>query len=603
MVIKHENDLALSLLTVTQGRKFNIFALSSVSSSSDSSSMFTNSNSFSHVHVPLQCTPRKMAPIALSQGSAAPRGFVVVVQAYHIDKCWNSHLSLIDPNLSGDDAVVDLFSFDQNTSTAAFSVCVIDTTSVMSGKHGVMNPIIIVGSAAEMDVTTGVGSCYYLHSFTTRCHRETGKWSLLLLHSINLDEFPRTMSCFWPTDDNDDQSQCQGLGKCSYKNLLVGSDNMLYLFEVNKGANLVKKCDLNLGTKRSHLNVVKLNDANKTLSNYHKISRISVHGSRIFVGDNTNSVSFVKYNRTEKRFVLFAEDQECPRFVSALVALDRDSVGGGDRFGNVFSLQLQDGIDDDVDVQDAPVDDDGFGTADVEVSDVEEKIEQKHDGKKRTSSKENDTVQRNKHPRTENNEGLLKCHFYVGESITTVCTTRSQLFSGYRINSVSNSNIDSSIKAGSRGYFNNSGSVLIAGTIGGGLSAFVPLRDDFVFFYMNLESCIRNCTGASSTKRYDGDTFGGDELKEDFSASGATSGGLCIRHHQSYRSYFQPAKGTIDGDLLLTYKLMSRAQQADIAESLSKLILSSEDDTTSNSSKLLPQHIIERIDAAMMNIL
>jgi len=604
MLIKRENDLTFSLLTVTEGRKFNILALSSVSpSSSDVSSTFTNSNSFSHVHVPLQCTPRKMAPIALAQGSTASKAFVAIVQADHVGTRWNSFLSLIDPNLSGEGAVVDTFAFDQNKSTAAFSVCVVETTAPMAGKYGLINPIIIVGSATEMDVTAGVGSCYTLHSFTTRCHRETGKWTLLLLHSISLDEFPRTMSCFWPADDSDDQTQTsQGQGR--YKNLLVGSDNMLYLFEVNKGANLVKKCELNLGTKRSHLSVVKSDDANKTLSNYHKISRISVHGSRIFVGDSTNSVSFVKYNRIEKRFVLFAEDQECPRFVSALASLDRDSVGGGDRFGNVFTLQLQDGIDDDVDVQDASVHDDGFGAAEAEAEVMEEKMEQKLDGKKRSSSsKEAAAAQRSKHPRTENNEGLLKCHFYVGESITTVCTTRSQLFTGYRVNSVSNSNIDSSIKAGSRGYFNNSGSVLITGTIGGGLSAFVPLRDDFVFFYMNLESCIRNCTGAANTKRYDGDTFGGDELKKDFSASGTTSGGLCIRHHQSYRSYFQPAKGTIDGDLLLTYKLMSKAQQTDIAESLSKLILNSEEEAVSNASKLTPHHIMERIDATMTNIL
>lgn len=605
MVVNRDNDLTFSLLTVTEGCKFNILALRSASTSSlEASSTFTNSNNFSHAHVPLQCTPRKMAPIALSHGTAAPRGFVAIVQADHIGKRWQSHLSLVDPSSSGEDAVADSFTFDQNVSVAAFSVCVIDTTSPMAGKHGVINPIIIVGSATGMDVTTGVGSSYALHSFTTRFQKDTGKWSLLLLHSVSLDEFPRTMSCFFPVDDDDQMQGCQMQGR--YKHLLVGSDDKLYMFEVNKHANLVKKCELNIGTKRSHLAIVKLNggnDANKPISNYHKISRLSVHGSRIFVGDSTNSVSFVKYNRTEKRFVLFSEDHECPRFVSALAALDRDSVGGGDRFGNVFSLQLQDGIDDDVDVQDASVHDDGFGAADVATADVEEKMEHKLDGKKRVSSKETLKEQKKKYPRTENNDGLLKCHFYVGESITTVCTTRSQLFTGYRVNSISNSNIDSSIKAGARGYFNNSGSVLMAGTVGGGLSVFVPLRDDFYFFYMNLESCIRNCTGAGNTKRYDGDNFGGDELKKDYSASGTASGGLCIRHHQSYRSYFHPAKGTIDGDLLLTYKLMSKAQQTDIAESLSKLILSSEDEAASESLKLTPHHIMERIDATMMNIL
>ena len=37
---------------------------------------------------------------------------------------------------------------------------------------------------------------------------------------------------------------------------------------------------------------------------------------------------------------IFGEEGRRPRLVSALCAFDEDSVGGGDRFGNLFVLRL-----------------------------------------------------------------------------------------------------------------------------------------------------------------------------------------------------------------------------------------------------------------------
>jgi splicing factor 3B subunit 3 len=599
-------DFSFNLLTLTEGN-FEVLSLRDYAFMSTSASAnFGSIQIFSHSHVPLKCTPRKMSPIIITNPKGRNKGLVVVAQAECKSSTWESHISLVDPCLSGEAAVSDTFTFESNC--AALSLCVINHSGGSGPKAGKeKNAIVIVGTATNMDVTTGLGSSYALHSFTTRHNKETGKITLLLLHTLSLDALPRSLCSFDPAD-NDEPEMRQG-GRYAY--LLVGASYKLLAFEINKNASLAKRCEYSLGTKNSIASDVKSERDRDTWGhnprNFQTISRIAVHGSRIFVGDSTNSVTFVKYIRSENRFVGYADDRESPRFVSALIALDTDSVACGDRFGNLCTLQIPEGMENDIDAQSSYDIDDGFGHARATSIEEEDAVEAKPFNKKRPAvkdaAKEKVTKPKLSSHRVSNNESLLKSQFYLGESVTAMCTTRSQMFTGHQTNSTYNQSGEFNIKVGRRGYFNNSGSILLVGTIEGGMSAFVPLRDEPANFYHNLESCIRRSTCANSDDvPASASASASDELIHDYNASSTIAGGLCVRHHQSYRSYFHPTKGTVDGDLLLTFKTMSKSQQIDIAKNLSKILSTSENDSVS-AFQINPQQITDRIDSTIANII
>lgn len=84
--------------------------------------------------------------------------------------------------------------------------------------------------------------------------------------------------------------------------------------------------------------------------------------------------------------------------------------------------------------------------------------------------------------------------------------------------------------------------VLVASTITGGIFAFRPLRSKGdASFFQHLEMFMR--------QEYPN---------------------LCQRDHLSYRSYFQPTKDTIDGDLCERFGALSYAKQKEFADNVDR---------------------------------
>lgn len=84
--------------------------------------------------------------------------------------------------------------------------------------------------------------------------------------------------------------------------------------------------------------------------------------------------------------------------------------------------------------------------------------------------------------------------------------------------------------------------VLLVSTITGGIYAFVPARSkEEVSFFQHLEMFMR----------------------QEFVS-------LCQRDHLSYRSYFQPVRHTIDGDLCERYTSLPYAKQKELADDVDR---------------------------------
>lgn len=68
---------------------------------------------------------------------------------------------------------------------------------------------------------------------------------------------------------------------------------------------------------------------------------MSLHaqGGRIFVGDAQESVHLFKYKKSDNSLYCFADDA-APRYLTAVLPLDYDTIVGADKFGNAFVARL-----------------------------------------------------------------------------------------------------------------------------------------------------------------------------------------------------------------------------------------------------------------------
>merc|ERR1719247_512700 len=125
-----------------------------------------------------------------------------------------------------------------------------------------------------------------------------GNASLELVHKTQVEDVPKALSAFG--------------GR-----LLAGVGNLL------------RKCELKgLPTMVASLHVIS--------------------PSRVVVGDLAESFHYVKYQRQENNFVIFADDV-APRWLTASAVLDANTVAGADKFGNIFVTRLAQEVSDDVD--------------------------------------------------------------------------------------------------------------------------------------------------------------------------------------------------------------------------------------------------------------
>jgi len=136
-----------------------------------------------------------------------------------------------------------------------------------------------------------------------------GNSRLELVHKTPVEDVPKALAAFG--------------GR-----LLAGVGNKLRLYDLGK-KRLLRKCEL------------------KGLPTMvHSIHVISP--SRVYVGDLAESFHYIKYQRQENTFVLFADDV-APRWLTASTTLDANTVAGADKFGNIFVTRLPQEVSDDVD--------------------------------------------------------------------------------------------------------------------------------------------------------------------------------------------------------------------------------------------------------------
>ena len=215
------------------------------------------------------------------------------------DGKWASQIYILD---AVEGTIKDKLELQNNE--AAFSLC-------LCKFGGSDEEYVCIGTATGLQLHNKQCSGAYIHVY--QLQKDIGK--LRLLHRTQVDELP--------------------LALCSFKGrLLAGVGKSLLSYELGK-KQLLKK--------------------NETKGFPSCIARIEYGGAgdRLCVGDMTESIFFLKFKRVDNSFIIFAED-DVPRFVSAMCALDYDTVGMADKFGNITVMQVDENIDDEVDDSKGP---------------------------------------------------------------------------------------------------------------------------------------------------------------------------------------------------------------------------------------------------------
>lgn len=115
---------------------------------------------------------------------------------------------------------------------------------------------------------------------------------------------------------------------CGYKgHLLAGVNNSLRIYDYGK-KKLLRKVE------------------NRNFPNF--ITTLHAAGDRIYVGDVQESIHYVKYKADEGSIYIFADDTK-PRYITATLPLDYDTLAGADKFGNIFVNRLPKDVSEDMD--------------------------------------------------------------------------------------------------------------------------------------------------------------------------------------------------------------------------------------------------------------
>ena len=207
---------------------------------------------------------------------------------------WASCIRVVDPVTRQTLSVIEL-----PDNEAAVSVAMVP----LRDRAG--ETFVMIGTVKDMTLHPRQLSAAFIH-----CYQFTeGNSALELVHKTQVEDVPKALVSFG--------------GR-----LLAGVGNRVRLYDMGK-KKLLRKCEL------------------KGLPTMvHSIHVISP--SRIVVGDLAESFHYVKYQRQENTFVLFADDV-APRWLTASTVLDANTVAGADKFGNVFVTRLPQEVSDDVD--------------------------------------------------------------------------------------------------------------------------------------------------------------------------------------------------------------------------------------------------------------
>jgi len=197
---------------------------------------------------------------------------------------WASCLRIVDP---ADLSTTEVLELDNNE--AALSLCLVQFSTRQD-----LGTLLAVGTAQGLQFYPRQVEGGFI-----RLYRMDAGRKLSLLHKTPVDGIPRAMAAF------------QG-------RLLVGVNHSLRLYDVGK-KKLLRKCE------NRHFPTM--------------IMTIHCLGDRIYVGDCQESFQFVRYKPAENEMYIYADDI-LPRYVTAALNLDYDTMAGADKFGNMYVTRL-----------------------------------------------------------------------------------------------------------------------------------------------------------------------------------------------------------------------------------------------------------------------
>ena len=233
-------------------------------------------------------------------------------------------------------------------------------------------------------------------------------------------------------------------------------------------------------------------------------------GHRVYACDVQESVFYLKYKREDNQLVIFADDT-LPRFVTSSCLLDYDTVALGDKFGNLSIVRLPADTNDELDEDPTG----RFACGDELPIDKSIELKLRFELIIPFSTGVKSLWDRGWLGGASQKVESI-CEFHLGETVTSI--QKATLIHGLA-------------------------ECLIYLTLSGTVGIMVPLgsQEDHDFF-QSLEMHLRN----ENTL-------------------------LCGRDHLSFRSYYFPTKGVIDGDLCETFPLLPVATQKNISEQLERV--------------------------------
>ena len=368
------------------------------------------------------------------------------------------------------------FVLELEDNEAAFSLCCLHFDGSVWGNDS----FLAVGTAKDLQLAPRSLTCGYVHIYTIQQPGQAADGGgaaqegvrLRLLHKTEMPDVPLALAAF-------------------QRRLLVGVGRSVRLYELGK-RRLLKKSD----TKGLPGTVCSIT--------------CIPHSERIVVGDLTNGFSFLHLSQATRAFSVFS-DSALPRFLTAHALLDRDTVAGADKFGNVFvsrlpaALQLMGG---------------GSGSA-LSSVDVELASMAGRHSKQATAGGYSSIAPQHQL------EELAAFH------LDSVVTAMVKVNLHPAAASASNA-------AASASTSKLSPSVLLVATLSGGLHAFLPLASvDEVELLTHLEMHLRHALPS-----------------------------LTARDHLAHRSAFMPVKGVLDGQLIEQFHRLARDKKAAIAHEL-----------------------------------
>ncbi|KAI9136953.1 CPSF A subunit region-domain-containing protein [Paraphysoderma sedebokerense] len=289
---------------------------------------------------------------------------------------WASCIRVVNP-FTGD----TLQKIELEDNEAAFCVTTIQFASAPEDMY------LVVGTGKDVMMAPRTCSAGYIHLYKF-VNEGT---ELEFMHKTQVDDVP--------------------LAFCPFQGrLLAGIGNVLRIYDIGK-KKLLRKCE------------------NKQAPNL--IVSLETQGSRIVIGDISESFHYATYRQMDNRIIVFADDTTS-RYLTSSTMMDYETIAGGDKFGNFWVNRLDSKVTEEID-------DDPTG-----------------------------------------NKGLMEKGYLGG------APNKTAVVANFHLGDIATHFTKTSLVPGGR-------DVLLYTTLGGGIGFFVPfLSKDDVDFFQSLEMAMRN---------------------------------------------------------------------------------------------------------------